>query len=200
MIPRAHIVAWQEHTPWADDAQVEQDLVLSRAVVEIFNDPAARRLVAFRGGSALYKLFLDPAARYSEDIDLVQVEPGPVRPLFELLQKHLDPWLGEPRRRQKHNGVQLFYRFESEVPPVRAMRLKVEVNTREQFAVLGRVQRPLTVGSPWFTGSAEVETFPLDELLGTKLRALYQRKKGRDLFDLWHAGESGQTRPENVAR
>ena len=36
-----------------------------------------RRSLAFRGGTALYKLYLTPAARYSEDIDLVQVEAGP---------------------------------------------------------------------------------------------------------------------------
>ena len=30
-------------------------------------------------------------------------------------------------------------------------------------------------------------TFKIDELMGTKLRALYQRTKGRDLFDLWLA-------------
>jgi hypothetical protein len=29
-----------------------------------------------------------------------------------------------------------------------------------------------------------VVTYALEELLGTKLRAFYQRKKGRDLFDL----------------
>jgi predicted nucleotidyltransferase component of viral defense system len=32
---------------------------------------------------------------------------------------------------------------------------------------------------------APVQTYQLDELMGTKLRALYQRRKGRDLFDLW---------------
>jgi hypothetical protein len=32
-----------------------------------------------------------------------------------------------------------------------------------------------------------VSTFQLEELMSTKLRALYQRRKGRDLFDLWHA-------------
>ena len=40
------------------------------------------------------------------------------------------------------------------------------------------------MASRWFTGAAKVLTYDLDELLGTKLRALYQRKKGRDLFDL----------------
>jgi predicted nucleotidyltransferase component of viral defense system len=48
-------------------------------------------------------------------------------------------------------------------------------------------RRELRVANPWFTGSAEVVTYSDAELLGTKLRALYQRKKGRDLFDLWQA-------------
>lgn len=40
MIPQAHLTAWAAAAPWGDDAQVEQDLVLSRAVVEIFAEPA----------------------------------------------------------------------------------------------------------------------------------------------------------------
>ena len=43
---------------------------------------------------------------------------------------------------------------------------------------------PFTVTSRWFEGSCDIHTYELDELLGTKMRALYQRKKGRDLFDL----------------
>lgn len=39
MIPRAHVTAWRANAPWSNDAQVEQDLVLSRALVEIFSDP-----------------------------------------------------------------------------------------------------------------------------------------------------------------
>ncbi|MBX9668533.1 MAG: nucleotidyl transferase AbiEii/AbiGii toxin family protein [Candidatus Obscuribacterales bacterium] len=65
------------------------------------------------------------------------------------------------------------------------MRLKLEINTAEAFTVYGYEARPLEVKSDWFSGKAEINTFSLDELLGTKLRALYQRKKGRDLFDPW---------------
>lgn len=36
-------------------------------------------------------------------------------------------------------------------------------------------------------GKCEITTYKLNELLGTKLRALYQRRKGRDLFDLYVA-------------
>ena len=43
------------------------------------------------------------------------------------------------------------------------------------------------VENSWFTGEAALTTYQFEELMGTKLRALYQRKKGRDLFDL-HQG------------
>ena len=47
-------------------------------------------------------------------------------------------------------------------------------------------------------GAAEVVTYELDELLGTKLRALYQRRKGRDLFDLATALEDERTDPRRI--
>ena len=43
--------------------------------------------------------------------------------------------------------------------------------------------------SEWFKGSTDVVTYELDELMAIKLRALYQRRKGRDLFDVWYAAE-----------
>ncbi len=91
MIPRADIIAWQEHAPWADEAQVEQDLVLCRAVVDLFTDERASRSLAFRGGTALHKLHLAPPVRYSEDIDLVQVSAGAIKPVFEAVRERLDP-------------------------------------------------------------------------------------------------------------
>lgn len=68
MIPRDYISAWRSEAPWVQDFQVEQDLVISRALVAIFSHPILRNALAFRGGTALYKLHLRPAARYSEDI------------------------------------------------------------------------------------------------------------------------------------
>ena len=32
-------------------------------------------------------------------------------------------------------------------------------------------------------------TYEMDELMATKLRALYQRRKGRDLFDMWYVAD-----------
>jgi predicted nucleotidyltransferase component of viral defense system len=79
VIPRDHILEWRARAPWPQDIQVEQDLVISRALVEIFSDRFLHDALAFRGGTALYKLHL-PAARYSEDIDLVQTKAMPAGP------------------------------------------------------------------------------------------------------------------------
>ncbi len=187
MIPRAYITAWRAEAPWAIDAQVEQDLVISRAIIEIFNVPELASGFAFRGGTALYKLYLTPPARYSEDIDLVQVRPEPIGELLDGTRSVLDPWLGNPRRQLSEGRVNLVYRFESEDAPPLKLRLKIEINSREHFTEFGLARVPIRVENPWFHGSAEVSTYALEELLGTKLRALYQRRKGRDLFDLWHA-------------
>ncbi len=189
MIPKAYIIAWRTEAPWPEDVQVEQDLIISRALVAMYETPELAERLAFRGATALYKLHLLPAARYSEDIDLVQITPEPIGFTLTLLREALDPWLGEPRRLFKEGRVSLNYRFESEdTPPIR-LRLKIEINTREHFTELGVVHLPLKIENPWFSSEADVTTFSLPELLGTKLRALYQRKKGRDLFDLWFALE-----------
>ena len=97
MIPRDFITEWRSEAPWTPDEQVEQDLVISRAVVEIFKIEDLARSLAWRGGTALFKLHLRPAARYSEDIDLVQITSGPIGETFDALRAALDPWLGEPR-------------------------------------------------------------------------------------------------------
>lgn len=184
MIPRDYITAWRASAPWVVDAQVEQDLAICRALVAIFGQPLLADALAFRGGTALYKLYLTPALRYSEDIDLVQVRPERAGPLMGALREVLDPWLGEAKWKQTEGRVTFNYRFASEDPTPLLLRLKVEVNTREHFSAHGLRRVPFAVDSRWFTGRCDINTYDLDELLATKLRALYQRRKGRDLFDI----------------
>jgi predicted nucleotidyltransferase component of viral defense system len=183
MIPKPHIAKWQDHAPWKQFYQVEQDLVISRALVEIFSDDFLRENIAFRGGTALHKLYLNPAPRYSEDIDLVQIKAGPIKPIMERL-KEVITFFEEPRKTQvKGHGAKALYRFTSEYEEIR-LRLKLEINCKEHFNVLDWVDFPFEVESEWFSGKCEIRTYSINELLGTKLRALYQRSKGRDLFDL----------------
>ena len=68
---KTDLVAWQESHPWEEDVLVEQDLLLSRMLVAIYQDNDLFEGVLFRGGTALHKLHLPQAMRYSEDIDLV---------------------------------------------------------------------------------------------------------------------------------
>lgn len=183
MIPRPYIAKWREHAPWKEFAQVEQDLVISRALVEIFSDDFLRENLAFRGGTALHKLYLNPAPRYSEDIDLVQINKGPIKPIMKRIGEVIGFFEEERRTQVRGHGAKILYRFTSEYEQ-EPRRLKLEINCKEHFNVLDWVEFPFEVKSEWFTGSAEIRTYNINELLGTKLRALYQRSKGRDLFDL----------------
>lgn len=187
MIPYDYVTEWEPHAPWQSRHQIEHDLIISRALLELYTHERITENLAFRGGTALFKLYL-PATRYSEDIDLVQVSASPIGPVMDAVQEKLNPWLGSPKRKRSDARVLLAYRFESEdgVP----LRLKIEINSREHFCMLGYVRRTYKVASRWFSGSANVLTYRLEELLGTKLRALYQRRKGRDLYDLWRACSS----------
>ena len=183
MIPRPYIAAWQEYAPWKSFSQVEQDLVISRTLIELFSDDFLRESLAFRGGTALHKLYLHPAPRYSEDIDLVQIKPGPIKPIMERIGEVIT-FFDEPRSTNvRGHGAKALYRFTSEYEDIR-LRLKLEINCKEHFNVLPWVEFPFEVKSDWFTGKANIRTYSINELLGTKLRALYQRSKGRDLFDL----------------
>ena len=184
MIPQYSIQEWHEQVPWNTDAMVEQDLTICRALISIFSDKFLTSQLAFRGGTALHKLFLQPQPRYSEDIDLVQITPSPIKPIMFRLGEVLN-WLPNRSTAQKRHSNKMFFRFESEMPPVQQIRLKIEINCFEHFNVLGLTNIPFSVKNSWFTGDAELTTYQFEELMGTKLRALYQRKKGRDLFDLY---------------
>jgi len=187
MIPKPNIAKWQIQAPWKEFAQVEQDLIISRLLVEIFSDDFLRENLAFRGGTALHKLYLKPAPRYSEDIDLVQIKAGPIKPILQQLEKVINFFEEDRNTEVRGHGAKVLYRFTSEYEEIR-MRLKVEINCKEHFNVLDWVDFPFKVESEWFSGKAAIKTYSINELLGTKLRALYQRSKGRDLFDLYYSG------------
>lgn len=186
MIPKPDIAKWQQYAPWKEFAQIEQDLIISRVLVEIFSDEFLRENLAFRGGTALHKLYLKPAPRYSEDIDLVQVKSGPIKPIMKRISEVVT-FFEEPRKTNvRGHGAKILYRFASEYEEIR-MRLKLEINCKEHINVLDLVDFPFSVESNWFSGSTKIRTYDINELLGTKLRALYQRSKGRDLFDLHYS-------------
>ena len=67
MIKERYIKAWAEEHPWKRSEQIEQDLLLSRALVAIYSDPFLAERLAFRGGTALHKLYFSPQVRYANE-------------------------------------------------------------------------------------------------------------------------------------
>lgn len=184
MIPRNYVEAWRAEVPWLSLDMVEQDLILSKAITDIYNNGFLRERLAFRGGTALYKLYIRPPARYSEDLDFIQVNPEELKPACDEARKALS-WIDEqPAFKQKGDNFTFYFRYQSE-EGVRK-KVKVEINCREHIAVFGIVAKEFKFENPYHSASASVATFELEELLASKLRALYQRRKGRDLFDLWY--------------
>lgn len=49
MIPVMDIIAWSSEAPWAEQRQIEQDLIISRAIVELFSDEFLQRVALSRG-------------------------------------------------------------------------------------------------------------------------------------------------------
>lgn len=209
MIYQTHLTAWQVHAPWPKRSQIEQDLRLSRGVAAIFADDILYEHLAMRGGTVLHKAHLAPAARYSEDIDLVLVKSMNTDTLDAHLRRVLTPVLGRPSDSliadawlavrnvlRPSKILRIAYRF----VPVGLQReetIKVEVNLNESASLYPLVSVEMdTLDDDGERIRAKALSYDINEMLGTKTRALMQREQGRDLFDLFHAwqlSEAGTT-------
>lgn len=196
MIPELIIQQWRHNAKWQTLAQIEQDLVISRAIVELYKDPHIKDSLVFRGGTALNKLYIKPQARYSEDIDFVQQRSEPIGKTIDTIRGVFRPWLGNPVWKVTERSAKIVYKYEAinKLPA----KLKIEINTTEHLQILPLQTQIFKVESDWFKGFSEVVTYSIDELMATKLRALYQRRKGRDLFDLWYVVKEGLINMHNV--
>jgi predicted nucleotidyltransferase component of viral defense system len=198
MIALADLLEWRAIHPLQSLAQVEQDLLISRCLVELYSQDDIAGSLAMRGGTVLHKIHCAPARRYSEDIDLVQIKSGPIGPIFDMVKNALSPLLGKPKRTIGPGVATLAYNVPAESGPPPVLRLKIEINTREHFTVEGYHKKGFEVRSRWYSNACQVTTFSLNELLATKMRALFQRRKGRDLFDLWLGLKGKEADPRRI--
>lgn len=160
-------------------------------MIEIANHELLGGELVLRGGTCLHKLHLPQPLRYSEDLDYVRRTHSGIKP-YVLALREIATEVGLDVTSVNASGpmVHVYLDAEPTVPPGR-IRVKVETNIAETEPFRETITLPLVVDSQWFKGSAEIPTYPLEELMGTKLRALYQREKGRDIFDLWLALRDG---------
>lgn len=186
MIPQRYIIEWANYVSWSEPRQVEQDLIITRALLDLYSDPLIRKSLAFRGGTALNKIVFNPPSRYSEDIDLVQILPEGIGPTINRIQDILEPWLGKPKNKDFSAICSVLY-YKTISEDGFPIKIKVEINTREHLCIMGFKEYPFKSISSWAPGNALITSYAIEELLGTKMRALYQRRKGRDLYDLYVA-------------
>lgn len=209
MIPltRQDVLLHQKYVPWPVLHQVEQDLLLCRAMVALFNDPFLSEQVAMRGGTVLHKVHLAPASRYSEDIDLVVVGDRPEEHIRAAIKRVLNNVFGKQkawgweslkltvRNLAKPSRIlRVIYEIPSVSEPGRTLKIEVEANVTERQPYLPIVKFPFNVSFRSQQLSAIIPSFDIHEMMGTKMRALFQRKKGRDLFDLYWALTKNSTK------
>lgn len=189
MIPRPYITEWAAAARWINPTDAEQDMILTRLIIEIANDPLLGEELAFRGGTCLQKFHLPEPLRYSEDLDYVRTGDDPkLGEIFGAIRVIADQ-IGLSERRRRFPGKNsdlgtIWFDAQPEAGSGR-IRIKIESNVAETTPYGDYLMHPFEMESRWWLGRASVRTFNLDEMLGTKLRALYERRKGRDLFDLW---------------
>lgn len=199
-LTRRDVLGHQPAVPWPSQRQVEQDLLLCRTMVALFNDDFLRTQIAMRGGTLLHKVYLPPPARYSEDIDLVVFGDRPEGHIRKALTRVLREDLGNPkatvwgalslaiRNTVKPSRVlRMTYSVPSVIEPGLGLEIVVEANVTER-----RPHRPIMAIPFEFAFRdtllrTKINGYDIHEMLGTKMRALFQRKRGRDLFDLYWA-------------
>jgi predicted nucleotidyltransferase component of viral defense system len=186
LIPTAYLQEWSSRTPWPDFRQVEQDLIICRVLCDLFNSPALAEKIAFRGGTAIHKLLLPQPLRYSEDIDLVQTQAAGVGATVDAIRDALS-WLGRCKREQTEHSMHMIFAYVPEAYPESRLKLKIEINTREHESLYPIRQYHFELDSSWHSAQTDIASFEPEEVFGTKLRALLQRRRHRDLFDL-HKG------------
>jgi predicted nucleotidyltransferase component of viral defense system len=178
VIPQAFITAWSITAPWPTDTQIEQDLIISRLIVEIANHELLGPELAMRGGTCLHKLHLPTPARYSEDLDYVRRTQSGIGPYLDALRAvGTTVGLTEHSHEQNRQMVHMIFDAES-TSGVGRIRVKIETNVREVESFGDYVTRPYAVESPWWSGAGDVVTFSVEDLMGTKLRALYSGARG----------------------
>lgn len=181
-------------TVWADTIGIpnltlaEHDLRLTHALAGLYCAPALKDVLAFKGGTALNKIYFEKFSRLSVDLDFNLIGPprevvkqgAPIRKSIEDVLRDQDPDY-EFRFSYRADQTTLLARYTPHSGGAK-QPLKIELSMRESVPIMGLHE--MSIPSPDVGSPIKVRTYSIEELLSTKIRALYERKKGRDIFDL----------------
>jgi len=198
VIDRPALIAWRSKAPWPNPVQIEQDLLLSRLMIEIARDEVLGPELVMRGGTCMHKLHLPAPLRYSEDLDYVRSTRTGIKPYTQALAR-IAGGVGLTVASRQRSGQMVHVYFDGQpTEGIGRIRIKIEMNIAETEPHRPSKTMSHKVETSWWSGEADVPTYESSELLATKLRALYQRRKGRDLFDLWLGLTELKADPEQI--
>lgn len=200
MIPKGELFALRAEWSLTDEV-IEKDYVLGWLLAGIAAEPSLRDQWVFKGGTALRKCYFE-TYRFSEDLDFTVLRGGPEEPadLVPIFQR-ISTWLQDAcgvrlvvddtsfRRRKNRRGNQttegkLAYSGPRQPPSM--PKVKLDLTSDELLADLP-VERPISHPySDTPTAIPQVRCYAIAELLAEKLRAIVERCRPRDLYDVIH--------------
>ena len=175
---------------------VEKDYALGWALWGIGSHPRLAESWAFKGGTCLKKCYVE-TYRFSEDLDFTvlpdgRVEASQVVPILKEVFERVYEESGidfrerEPRVRMRPDGRsaegRIYYRGPRNAPQAASIRLDLTI--AEQVArptILRPIAHPYPDNLP---GLGRVRCYGFEELFAEKLRAIGERCRPRDLYDI----------------
>ena len=168
---------------------IEKDLVISIVLAIISDSPAfswcSDKLI-FRGGTCIKKVFYPDETRFSEDIDLMGLnieEAGLfMRSVNKLVGMNLGVTSFDSTEVQYSNerGLDFMLYYTS----VLQQKDHISFNLSTAYP-MERIQKRAVIVEPYLQINPSILTLGIKEILAEKTRALLQRRKPRDLFDVW---------------
>lgn len=193
-------------TPWE---VLERDYLLSWLLAGIARKPALRDTLVFKGGTALRKCYFGEY-RFSEDLDFSGLEGVPlgdemecsVKEACETAVQLLDEYspveitCERYRERQPHPGGQEAFTIRARFPWQNRLETRVMIEVTVDERILWPPKKRQVIHQYGEPLKAEVQVYPLEEIIAEKLRALLQqadmlerrgwsRSRARDYYDLW---------------
>lgn len=200
MIPRAEIMA-RARALRADPNLVERDYVISWVLSALFGIDALTSAMAFKGGTAIRKVYF-PTYRFSEDLDFTLLPGadglsaadlrGELEGAVALARSAagLDLQLVSLGQTRAVDGEEAFEGKVEYVGPMRRRagslaRLKLDITRHEKLAWPPQVLPLIHDYSDRADCARLISAYRLEEIVAEKLRAILQRNRPRDVYDLW---------------
>lgn len=146
--------------------------------------------LVLKGGTALNRAYLKNISRFSEDLDIDVIGNMPVENKVDELKKRITDLEGfniqGPRMLHRTARFDAYYINEFGDKD----RVMLEFYLSHQEAIAEKpIKSTLLVSRFLETSPALFPCYSLEDLMGQKLVALYQRNLGKDIFDIYHALE-----------